>query len=388
MIVALHLRHFKIYKGIHFIPLSNGEKFCSLIGENGTGKSSILESIDFIINKRDVKEWPINNDAKAKGGIKGSNSPFITPTFLIKKDTLRQSTIEDAKHFKTAQRISKQLWDSTIKSTSKTSDGFNEYRNSLASRYSKDDYLLVMIGKRANEPGIYFGPIHYELGFFNSEGKHNEVELQKSFDGFYEYIISHYAYLYIPVETDAQMYTKLETQDMQKLMDKNIHKEIEKAITTKVLKGINIELNKFVEDIEATLESYQYKGKSKNSLTMPDLISKIIEAYFSIKVLNKKANDSPLVAVYDLSSGEKRKALIDVAYSFLVRNQERDKQIILAVDEPDASLHVSACYEQFSKLFELARLGHQIIITTHWYGYLPVISEGSATSMKKPLQMK
>ncbi|UOG75252.1 ATP-binding protein [Hymenobacter tibetensis] len=87
--------------------------------------------------------------------------------------------------------------------------------------------------------------------------------------------------------------------------------------------------------------------------------------------------------MYDLSSGEKRKALIDVAYSFLVRSQERDKQIILAVDEPDASLHISACYEQFSRLFELVKLGHQIIITTHWYGYLPIISEGSATSMKK-----
>ncbi|UOG75253.1 ATP-binding protein [Hymenobacter tibetensis] len=288
MIVALHLRHFKVYKGIHFVPLSNGDKFCSLIGENGTGKSSILEAIDFVLNKKDIKEWPINNDAKAKGGIKGANSPFITITLLIKKESLRHTNAEDSKHFKTAQRISKQLWESNIKSNSRTSDGFNEYRNNLALKYNKDEYLLVMIGKRANEPGIYFGPIHYELGFFNTEGKHNESDLQKQFEGFYDYIISHYAYLYIPVETDAQLYTKLETQDMQKLMDKNIHKEIEKAITNKVLKGINIELNKFVEEIEATLESYQYKGKSKNSLTMPDLISKIIEAYFSIKILNKK----------------------------------------------------------------------------------------------------
>ena len=55
MIVSLYLRHFKIYKGFNFIPLSIGQQFSSIIGENGVGKSSVLEALDFALNKRDTR---------------------------------------------------------------------------------------------------------------------------------------------------------------------------------------------------------------------------------------------------------------------------------------------------------------------------------------------
>jgi len=61
MITALFLRHFKIYKGITFIPISEGYGFSSFIGENGVGKSSILEALDYVINKKNNSDWPINN---------------------------------------------------------------------------------------------------------------------------------------------------------------------------------------------------------------------------------------------------------------------------------------------------------------------------------------
>jgi hypothetical protein len=93
--------------------------------------------------------------------------------------------------------------------------------------------------------------------------KYEGKELDEYFSGFYDYVISHYSFLYIPVETDVQTYTKLETQDMQKLMDKNIQTEIENAITQKTIKTINGHLDKFVEDIEGVLETYKYKGKFK-----------------------------------------------------------------------------------------------------------------------------
>jgi len=128
-------------------------------------------------------------------------------------------------------------------------------------------------------------------------------------------------------------YTKLETQEMQKLMDKNIQVEIEKAIRPGTLKQINKDLDAFVKEIERILEIYEYKGHFKNSLTMPDLVAKIIEAYFSIKVLNKKTESAnKLIPVSELSSGEKRKALIDVAYSFLLNNADRASNIILEID--------------------------------------------------------
>jgi hypothetical protein len=386
MIVSLFLRHIRIFKGINFIPLSEGCGFSSLIGENGVGKSSVLESIDLAINKRSNSDWPINNEAKLEGGLGGSNSPFIAPIFLIKKSLLRQTKKEDSENFEKAVKLSNFFWNTRIKTKSSTLDEFYLHREQLKNKFSENKYLLILIGKKYNESGIYFGSYHSFIGENIEQDRDGEyeIELQKLYKGFYDYIISHYSFIYIPVETDIQTYTKLETQDMQKLMNKNIQSAIENAIKPATLKQINKDLDNFVREIEGVLEVYEYKGHFKNNLTMPDLVSKIIEAYFSIKILNKKTDDgNKRLPVSELSSGEKRKALIDVAYSFLLKNDDRDSNIILAIDEPEVSLHISACYSQFEKLIKIGRKNHQILISTHWYGYLPIVSDGSATSIQK-----
>lgn len=46
MIVALLVRNFKIYQNINFLPISNGKMFSALVGENGAGKSSVLEALN------------------------------------------------------------------------------------------------------------------------------------------------------------------------------------------------------------------------------------------------------------------------------------------------------------------------------------------------------
>ena len=101
----------------------------------------------------------------------------------------------------------------------------------------------------------------------------------------------------------------------------------------------------------------------------------IIESYFSTKVITKR--DSK-ISIDDMSSGEKHQAIIDVCYAFLNDTSEHDKKIILAIDEPELSLHISACYEQFEKLKEISKKNHQVILTTHWYGFLPVVDKGIA----------
>ncbi|GGX00849.1 AAA family ATPase [Salegentibacter mishustinae] len=384
MITSIFLRHFKIYKGITFIPISEGVGFSSLIGENGVGKSSVLEAIDCVLNQKN-NNWPINNEAKNEG-VGGDNFPYIAPIFLIKKDQLRNSKILDQEQFKKAQKLSDFIWDNNLKAPTKSSSAFNAHKNELKKSYGKNDYFILIVGKKHNDNSIYLGGYQNYIDFIGEKPsiKPSEQEIQKYFKGFYDYIISHYSYLYIPVETDVFTYTKLETVEMQKLMDKNIQDEIIKAIKPGTLKQINKDLSFFVKDVESILEEYEYKGHYKNSLTMPDLVSKIIEAYFSIKVLNKKTKSGKkIIPVSELSSGEKRKALIDVAYSFLFKNQNSNTKIILAIDEPEASLHISACYDQFEKLFGLSKNDHQIIVSTHWYGFLPIVLNGSATSIRK-----
>lgn len=384
MIISLFLRHFKIYKGINYIPLSEGENFASIIGENGCGKSSILESLDHLLNKKSSTDWPVNSEAKSEG-ISGDNFPFLAPLFLIKKDKLKATLKNELEFFEKTALLSNYLWNTTYKAKGKFFDDFYKHRESLKKLYNQEEYFLVLVGRKYNDNGIYFGSFHRQLTFINNKPheEYPEDELQKYFKGFYDYIVSHYSYIYIPVETDVHTYTKLETQDMQKLMDRSIQKEIEKAIKPGTVKQINKDLSQFVKEIENVLEIYHYKGHHKDNLTTPDLVSKIIEAFFSIKVLNKKVDNSRSIPVSELSSGEKRKALIDVAYSFLLKNNDRDSNIILAIDEPEASLHISNCYDQFDKLFKISKDNHQIIVSTHWYGFLPIISNGSATAIKK-----
>nr|WP_288833995.1 AAA family ATPase [uncultured Flavobacterium sp.] len=384
MIISIFLRHFKIYKGINYIPISEGENFASIIGENGCGKSSILESLDYLLNKKSSTDWPVNSEAKSEG-ISGDNFPFLAPLFLIKKDQLKNNLKHDQELFLKAEKLSNFLWATTHKAKGRFFDEFYKHRESLIKLYSPNEYFLILIGKKYNDNGIYFGSFHKQLTFINEKPheEYPEDELQKYFKGFYDYIVSHYSYIYIPVETDVYTYTKLETQDMQKLMDRSIQKEIENAIRPGTIKQINKDLTNFVKEIEKVLEIYHYKGHYKDNLTMPDLVSKIIEAFFSIKVLNKKVDSSRSIPVSELSSGEKRKALIDVAYSFLLKNGDRENNIILAIDEPEASLHISNCFDQFDKLFKISRDNYQILVSTHWYGYLPITSNGSATAIKK-----
>ena len=52
MIIGVFLRYIKTYQGINYIPLTNGDSFCGLVGNNGVGKSSILESLDCFFNNR------------------------------------------------------------------------------------------------------------------------------------------------------------------------------------------------------------------------------------------------------------------------------------------------------------------------------------------------
>jgi len=57
MIIGVFLRNFKTYRGINFIPITSESNFCGLLGDNGIGKSSILEALDCFFNG---KAWNYN----------------------------------------------------------------------------------------------------------------------------------------------------------------------------------------------------------------------------------------------------------------------------------------------------------------------------------------
>lgn len=200
---------------------------------------------------------------------------------------------------------------------------------------------------------------------------------------------SMYSYVYIPVELDIENFTKIETIEMQKIFNREIKLEITNAlkdVNISKANGINEKLDNFVSEIESILDKeYTYKSISpkKTKLTILDLVDTILTVYFQKRVLYKKeiSGDKKIT---ELSSGEKRQALINLVYAFLKSKGTRDKYTIVAIDEPENSLHSSLCYEQFEKIKEVASLDqNQFLITTHWYGYLPIMSRGYSHFLEK-----
>lgn len=387
MIIGLFLKHIKVYKGINFIPIGEKYKFVSYIGENGIGKSSILDSLDSFFNN---KSYSINKSAINDGIYTIGNEPFITPIFLIEK-------LKVTRKKKEFEKISNIFWNISKRSLSSRVQGstseFFELRESLLEKYSSEEYYLLLVGETNLQasPKIYFGSFHGDEHFISylieEDLEKNEKKERldnllstKPFRDFFTELKNLYSYVYLPVEINVESFTKMETDEMQKIFDKKLKNQIQEAlkgINLDKSDGINKRLNSFVDEIKETLNSEYYydTGQSRNNkLTKLDLVDKILEVYFQKRILYKQEGKIEK-KVSELSAGEKRQALINLVYAFLKRNNEREKMIIIAIDEPENSLHMTLCYDQFEKLKTISS-NNQILLTTHWYGFLPVINDG------------
>jgi predicted ATP-dependent endonuclease of OLD family len=402
MIIGLFLRHIKAYKGITFVPIGTKYNFVSYVGENGVGKSSILEALDSFFN---CKPYPINKSALEDGIKTTGNEAFVAPIFLIEKTKVSRLKKE-------FEKVSQYFWhidkkDSLRRIRGSINEFFSIREQLINDGYSSDDYYLMLVGESIIDndvlPKPYFSSFQGSESFIlhmldedksslelpEEERKLKVLEFKerlkkelliKDWRKFFAELKAIYAYVYFPVELDVESFTKIETVEMQKIFDKKIKNEIEKSLQEVNLTrkdGINQTLDAFVSEIEDILnkEYCYHTGQDRNNaVTKNDLVNKILEVYFQKRILNKKSTLG-LTRVSELSAGEKRQALINIVYAFLLRNVDRENMVIIAIDEPENSLHTALCYDQFEKLKKIS-VDNQVLITTHWYGFLPVVSQG------------
>lgn len=377
MIVGLLLRNFKTYQGINYIPLTDEDNFCGLVGDNGIGKSSVLESLDCLFNE---KTWNYNNTTK-KAGLQRT-SPFIVPVFLLKKTFITKDNQPLAvKLDHIARNISEHDVNSALKQHIKK---FIECREKLTQRISLDEYFLLPIGID------YSGEL--SISIFNckmateklSEDREQDIENSEQALNILKPLLceikSKIDYLYIPKEINPEVFTKLESDAIQVLMGEKLTERLATVISASDIKRINAELTKFIDEVSTSLDVYSYRTPTdrQQHLKKIDIYNLIIESYFKIRKLHSKLDDSWL-EISMLSSGEKQKAIIDVAYSLLCNHRADCERLIIAVDEPESSLHMSACFEQFDALYQISKKCMQVLFTSHWYGFLPTIEKGSAT---------
>ena len=373
MIVGLLLRHYKNYGNLKFIPVVDdiAHKFSVYIGNNGVGKSAILEALDVVLNNHKI--WNTTLGEK-------KSEAFICPLFLISKSSIPTAKKADF------DMVSNYFWSDALEKNASivrtaALNELLEYRNTLR-RFEKTHYL-ILVGSEYDSPNAYFSSsFDNPVKRLFSEEESNQKERANALK---HMIWNHYTYLYIPIEESPKELLHLQNETMQKLLNKNVMQEIEKILKQKqdgksIVDQINKNLDKFIKEVNAVIsgidESYEFAPESsiRKNLTAKDIRERVIESFLPLRALRVGSRRIDL-----LSSGEQRRAIIDVAYSTLIANGDRktEKNIILAIDEPETSMHISNCFNQFLRLEKLADKDIQVLVTTHWYGYLPIAQNGS-----------
>jgi energy-coupling factor transporter ATP-binding protein EcfA2 len=223
----------------------------------------------------------------------------------------------------------------------------------------------------------------------------------------FQKLLSSYTYIYIPIENKISDILNLQANEMQGLMDRSVTAEIIKLLSDKnysdvetekrssIVDLINSNLDNYIEEINSRIsDGYKFepRGTNKKTVKPNDILQSILKEYFSIRPLTKDGKH-----VKSLSSGQQRLALMDVASTLLSGNDEKNRKIILGIDEPESSLESSNRFEQFSRLVDIAEShGHQILLTTHWYGLLlrpstgrlNFVSEGEISPKVKGYSLK
>lgn len=384
MIVGIFLRHIKTYKGIHFIPLSDGEKFCGLVGNNGIGKSTVLEALEKIFLQD--KDWNINLGHNKS--TDDNNVPYIVPVFLIEKTKI-DLTAEELELVNLIDESLKTIQASNLPSrfhgTRETSNHFNTLNTSISDR---DNYYLLPLGITLNNKksvSVFDGYLKQKYTELHPDQTDLPYEL---FNPIFTKILEIYRYIYIPRELSAEEFSRLHNRQFEFLMGRSLQQTLTENISSDTVTRINDSLDGIIKELEYDLVSYTYKTNNdvrQTKLKRVDINNLIIEAYFNIRSMHLKVNDSSSMALTKLSSGEKQKAILDIASSMLKKNSDsnQDKYVIFGFDEPESSLHISACFDMFQNLYEITSYCSQVLFTTHWYGYIPSVIKGNTVILSK-----
>jgi ABC-type cobalamin/Fe3+-siderophores transport system ATPase subunit len=343
MLIGLYLKNFKCYQGTQFIPCfskdTNGN-FVSYLGGNGVGKSAVLEALDAFFSKK--SPWYRNKDSK-----KGPTESFVAPVFLVPKNK------DVPKEF---LNFSLNL----IKET-RTTD-------------IPDGYGLICIAKR--EDAV--------LSVYDGKKEIKELEGDPRLQKVYGYLLKNYQYVYIDAEVNIDEQARINSEVYELIIGSSIVTEVEKKFKEvdnkkELIDKLNLTLEKLIDsELTASLKqidhNYSYGGSkgAMSKLTTNTLAKVSTEAFLygrKLKFKNKQIDT--------LSSGQRRRAFLDFIIA-IVKNKiiGGNKTFILAIDEPEISLDSSTKMQQFEKILEIVDKNVCVMITSHWYGWIPCTNLG------------
>ncbi|OYV62983.1 MAG: hypothetical protein B7X03_03560 [Parcubacteria group bacterium 21-58-10] len=344
MLVGLFLKNFKCYQGTQYVQIfeSGAENFIGYLGSNGVGKSAILEGLDAFFSKKPL--WIRNKESR-----KGSSECFVAPVFVISRDLLGENGGEPLEEI---------------------SNSLKEFINTDFLKSLEEDKLVLCVTRR--EDGVF--------GFYDGKREiENEVAQE-----IHRILATHFQYIYIDAEVDIDQGIKINSDLAEILIGSPVVAEVEKKFKEIDLKdGLVGSLNAALEElIDKKLTSklqkvdplYTYAGTrgffSKLTTNILARVSTI--AFLENRKLKYKGRE-----LDNLSSGQRRTALLDFILAVLEgKGVQENRQLILAIDEPEISLDASKRMAQFDKLMTIVGEGVSVIFTSHWYGWVANVNTG------------
>lgn len=386
MISGILIRNFKIYRGINYIPLSNGTNFCGLIGQNGIGKSSVLEALDCYFNN---KKWNRNMDSI------NSESSYVMPVFIFEGAFFEGMKEDDISFIKNYSDSIKNFISNDIPSTinQQRRNCWIEIKQQHASIDITNKFIIpILFDENKN---VNFGICDEDLiikDLFSEEyrnlGNDNESKkdrrsleyenLCQCLTRVYTYIIEKMTYVYVPKDIEPERFVKFETEEIQHLIGADLIDVVKKSLTENQIKQISTQLREFVDDLSDKLQSYKFVAngvRRQPNLKSKDIYDLIINDFFAKRILVKE-NPGKDIPLSQLSSGEKQQAILSFIYSIVSNYRDNNKNLIIAIDEPESALHISLCYDQFERLHKISHKCCQVLFSSHWYGFIPAITDG------------
>ena len=392
------LKYYKVYQSYTYVPILNNEKKFSLYTwTNWVWKSSVLQALDSFFNK---SEWVLNLDAIQK---KRQEESTISVSIWIDEKSLNLlldwTDVDQIKMIKLIGKKTKKISKKRIQSQNKTVLGMEKRileQEKWFSSKSKLEYDYVFsidlnykIQSKSNSASFWFLS---KLREYNSNEDKIAKQISEESNSLSEIIykkiyLEWFTYVYIPAELNANNLLDFTSKKLISLLDKDLFSVIDDSLNFdnwKILNKINKSLKKFLTEFSRNISqnnqtriSLKHPERKKN-LVASDLRQIIVESYFYTKyftVNNKK--------ISSLSSGEQKETIIDIMCQLLYHNNKQ-RNIVFAIDEPENSMHISNKLKPFEKLYEASLYDNiQVLVTTHRYWVIPSIDTWSLFFMEK-----
>ena len=271
MIAGVILRNFKTYRGLNYLPLSNGSNYCGLIGLNGIGKSSILEALECFFNN--IKKWNRNMDANK------AEQSYVMPVFIFEKGFFRdkeQSSFAE-KYSDTIRTFIGNEIPTTIHIQRKYI--WEQIKKQLETFPLDDNSLIIPVG--IDENGVvvesiigdifdYYEKIDYPWGQnadkerieYNQRIENRNEKIKNYLTSLIVTIKDVITYIYIPKDIEPERFVKFETEEIQHLIGSNLVDIVKKQLTRTEIDDISRNLRAFIDNLSNSLPNYMFKTKS------------------------------------------------------------------------------------------------------------------------------